>query len=269
MYQAPHAGGQAGARQLGRQLDMGALEGGLIAVQDGHQIDDGIVAGQQAAQRGLVVHVGLEHGQARQVLHGAGVGGAARGHRHGPVQPCEFFADVAADETRAAQQQHVLHGRASAGSTLGQARGPDGAQPGLERLRLAGEEGGVVGGVGQHLLHVVARLGEGHVLGPDGGVERLLRRLVTPGAHACGAGVVGGGGQRHGAVEGVEHQLEVAGADGDVGVAVVDVRGLEAAQCRCLRAVQRAVSGMTCIRPAAPTLDCASMMKRLSWRIRP
>jgi hypothetical protein len=36
-----------------------------------------------------------------------------------------------------------------------------------------------------------------------------------------------------------------------------------------LRAVQRAVAGMTCIRPEAPTLERASMMKRLSWRIRP
>jgi hypothetical protein len=36
-----------------------------------------------------------------------------------------------------------------------------------------------------------------------------------------------------------------------------------------LRAVQRAVAGMTCIRPEAPTPERASMTKRLSWRIRP
>ena len=36
-----------------------------------------------------------------------------------------------------------------------------------------------------------------------------------------------------------------------------------------LLAVQRAVAGMTCIRPEAPTCERASMMKRLSCRIRP
>ena len=44
----------------------------------------------------------------------------------------------------------------------------NGAQTPLERLRLAGEQAGVVGGIRQHLLHVVARFGEGDVLGPDG-----------------------------------------------------------------------------------------------------
>ncbi len=34
-------------------------------------------------------------------------------------------------------------------------------------------------------------------------------------------------------------------------------------------AVQRAVAGITCINPEAPTPERASMMKRLSWRIRP
>ena len=34
-------------------------------------------------------------------------------------------------------------------------------------------------------------------------------------------------------------------------------------------AVHLAVAGITCIKPAAPTPDLASMMKRLSWRIRP
>ena len=36
-----------------------------------------------------------------------------------------------------------------------------------------------------------------------------------------------------------------------------------------LLAVHLAVAGMTCIRPDAPTPERASMMKRLSWRIRP
>ena len=34
-------------------------------------------------------------------------------------------------------------------------------------------------------------------------------------------------------------------------------------------AVQRAVAGITCIKPEAPTPERASMMKRLSWRMRP
>jgi hypothetical protein len=36
------------------------------------------------------------------------------------------------------------------------------------------------------------------------------------------AGVVTSGSQRHGALEVVQRQLEIGGADGDVGVAVVD-----------------------------------------------
>src|SRR5690606_29260867 len=42
--------------------------------------------------------------------------------------------------------------------------------------------------------------------------------------------VVGGGGQRQGIVEVVQRQLEVGGADGDVGVLVVELVGAEAFQ---------------------------------------
>src|SRR5690606_1200123 len=43
----------------------------------------------------------------------------------------------------------------------------DHAQPGAQRLWLPADQGGVIGGVGQYLLHVVAGLFEGNVLCPD------------------------------------------------------------------------------------------------------
>src|SRR5256885_3223441 len=66
-------------------------------------------------------------------------------------------------------------GQVLAGVGRGCVAGADGSQAALERLGLAGDERRVVGGVGQHLLHIVARLGEGHVLGPDGGDRKSTR----------------------------------------------------------------------------------------------
>ena len=55
--------------------------------------------------------------------------------------------------------------------------------------------------------------------------------------------------------------LQVAGAELQVDVAVGDhARGVKSMP--ILRAVQRAVAGISCIRPDAPTLERASMMKR-------
>ena len=56
-------------------------------------------------------------------------------------------------------------------------------------------------------------------------------------------------------------------------MAILVSRSLSLAGVKSLRpiflAVHLAVAGMTCIRPDAPTPDLASMMNRLSWRIRP
>eukprot|EP01038_Epipyxis_sp_PR26KG_P019298 gene19298-27338_t len=111
---------------------------------------------------------------------------------------------------------------------LGQVRvaGANGAQAALERLGQAGEDGCVIGGVGEHLLHVVARLGKGHVLGPAGGVQH---RAVAPAARAAGARVVGGRSHGHGARKVVQCQLEVGRADGDVGVIYRRLEGAAAA----------------------------------------
>ena len=91
-------------------------------------------------------------------------------------------------------------------------------------MGLAGDGGGVVGGVGQHLFHIVARFGEGHVFGPN---RCIQHRAVAPVARATGASVVPSGGQRHGAIKIVQRQLEVGGADGDVYIVLVDHRGLK------------------------------------------
>ena len=161
--------------------------------------------------------------------------------------PDEHFGDALADEARAAEDQEIaMHdegawGRGAVGERRfsptpatppaagcsvcqGSSTGPRAAflvgrrrvrvgradrpaEARADRRALAAERHRVVGGVGQHLLDVVARLVEGHVLGPDRG---LHHRPVAPAARPARAGVVGGGGQRHRAVEVVEHQLEVA-----------------------------------------------------------
>jgi 2-methylcitrate dehydratase PrpD len=64
MHHAAHTGCSAGARQLLRQLHMGALERRLSAMQDGHQVHHRVVARHQPRQRGLVVHVAFHRAAA-------------------------------------------------------------------------------------------------------------------------------------------------------------------------------------------------------------
>ena len=63
MDQALHARLRAGPRQLLRQLDMGAVESCLVAMQDGDKVDDGIVPGHQLGQRCVVMNVAWQYGQ--------------------------------------------------------------------------------------------------------------------------------------------------------------------------------------------------------------
>ena len=81
---------------------------------------------------------------------------------------------------------------------------------------------------------------------------RLEHRPFAPAARPAGAGVVGGRGQRLRAAEVVEHELQVARCRG-----AGWCRGRRSAPaCRrrpIFLAVQRAVAGMICIRPEAPT----------------
>ena len=80
----------------------------------------------------------------------------------------------------------------------------------------------VVGAVREHLLDVVARLGERDVLDPDGGIEH---RPLAPLARPARAGVVGRCGHRLRAAGVVEDELQVGVAELEVGVAVGDERG--------------------------------------------
>ena len=66
-----------------------------------------------------------------------------------------------------------------------------------------------------------------NALGPGGGLHGRAAAGAAPGARAAGAGVVGGSGHGHRAVKAVEHQFEVARANGDIGVALVDLGGGE------------------------------------------
>ena len=65
MHHAPHAGLLAGAGQFFRQLNMGTLERGLVALQDGHQIDHRIVPCHQFLQARWIMNVRLDQLQGR------------------------------------------------------------------------------------------------------------------------------------------------------------------------------------------------------------
>ncbi len=104
------------------------------------------------------------------------------------------------------------------------------AQSGLERLRLAAEDGGVHRGVGQHALDVIAGFGNGNVFGEDGaGQQRLIGQAhIAPAQRPPRPGVVARGGQRLGAIELLQQPAEVGAAElhihphvGDLVVAVI------------------------------------------------
>ena len=109
---AAHAGGRAGLRQAARQLDMHALEGRRVAVQDGNQVDDRRAAGHQRRQLRVVMDVGLHHGHRGQRAHGVGVLLPARRHGDGGAGTArrQAGANGAPDEAGAAQNQDVFRG---------------------------------------------------------------------------------------------------------------------------------------------------------------
>ena len=89
---------------------MGALERVFGAVQDGDQVDHCVVPVHQPHELHGVVHVGLDHGHAGQVLNSGRLDGAARGHRDAPTLAVQLFANVAADKTGTTQNEDVFHG---------------------------------------------------------------------------------------------------------------------------------------------------------------
>ena len=82
MHQAPHPCALHGGSNALRQLHVHLLEALLVAMQHRNQVDHGIVPGHELGERGVIERAGFQHGQAWQGLHGAGMVGAARGHRH-------------------------------------------------------------------------------------------------------------------------------------------------------------------------------------------
>jgi len=104
-----HGGGDA----LG-QLHMHLLKALFAAMQNGDQVDDRTVSGDQLCERGFIERAGFRHGQARQGLHAGRVAGSACGHRHTVTGAHQLFTHMATDETAAAENEdmrglHVLH----------------------------------------------------------------------------------------------------------------------------------------------------------------
>ena len=91
---------------------MHALEIGLAAMQDGHEVDDCIGLRDQAGELEAIQHIGLHHLDRGQRLQVPGTRHPAGGHDHAPaaavVAVDQLFDDVPADEARAAQDQDVV-----------------------------------------------------------------------------------------------------------------------------------------------------------------
>ena len=81
---------------------------GAVTVQDGDQIDHGIMPGQQRLQTSLVMYIGCHHGDQWQHLHRAGWQ-AARGHGHMHTRTIERFAHMPPHEPTATQDQNIFH----------------------------------------------------------------------------------------------------------------------------------------------------------------
>ena len=86
MDDACHTRLLAGSGQFFRQLNMGALKRGFVAMQDRDQIDHRIVPRHQGGQCGGVVDIDLQNIQHGQRLHVVGMAAPARGHGDANVE---------------------------------------------------------------------------------------------------------------------------------------------------------------------------------------
>jgi len=87
------------------------VEGRRVAVQDGHQVDQRIVAHQRGSERSLVVRIEFKHRQQGQVPQMARrVGAPPRRRRHRPTlaHHVQFFGRHAADSSRLAPSTIAL-----------------------------------------------------------------------------------------------------------------------------------------------------------------
>ena len=110
VHHALHARCCTGARKFLRQFNVHLVKRFLGAMQDGHQIDDGVVPGYQLHQRIFVVNVGREHIQCGQHLDIPCVCLMARGDCYPPLQLGKLFTDMAANKASAAEDQYFFDG---------------------------------------------------------------------------------------------------------------------------------------------------------------
>ena len=109
VHHVRHAGVARGAPDAARQLAVHAIEFRRAAVQDAHQVDHRIGAGQQARQRQFVVHVGSHEVHAGQRAQVGAVRQRARGQRQLDRQAVRRAAprEGPADEAGAAEHDHA------------------------------------------------------------------------------------------------------------------------------------------------------------------
>ena len=85
---------------------MGPVKGCGVAMQDGNQVDNGIVPGDGTGQRSLVVYIHLQHGHTRQILQVARVATAPRGQRNAQALVHQLFTNLGPDKASPTQHKN-------------------------------------------------------------------------------------------------------------------------------------------------------------------
>ena len=102
MHDPAHGMGGTGVRQRLRQSHMHLFKRSSRAVQDCHQVDDGVVPHHRAAERRRIMHTHFQHREGRQVLNMLRVASAPRGHCDVKALAHQFFTHMGADEASTA-----------------------------------------------------------------------------------------------------------------------------------------------------------------------
>ena len=109
VHQMAHALGPAGAGDFFGQLAVHPVKACGRAVQYGHQVNHRVHASHGFGERRLVMHIAFQHGQARQMLHFAGVDRAPGGDADAKARAHQLFTHMGTDKTGAAQDQNMFH----------------------------------------------------------------------------------------------------------------------------------------------------------------
>ena len=88
---------------------MGFLESPPIAVQDGDQIDNGIMTGQQSLELSFIMDIGFDDIHQREHLNRTAMNHPAGRNGCPDAQTVELFADMSAEKAGTTQNENFFH----------------------------------------------------------------------------------------------------------------------------------------------------------------